>query len=149
MKPEHIFACITIVIGICVAYTAYNQYRLSKERFKLDLFEKRFSVYKGAQVFLSRILEKGKVDLDQIFQFRADTQDATFLFDADITEYLKAIDSKSLELCRINEELEGVPKSQKRSDMCREKTDVIHWLTSQLPILKEKFAPYLKFKTWR
>ncbi len=149
MKPEHVFACITIAIGFFVAFTAYNQYRLSKGKFKLDLFEKRFSIYKGTQVFLTHILVKAKVDIELIHQFRADTQDATFLFDADITKYLKEIDSKSLELWQIRNELEDVPKGQKRSEMCRVQTKAIGWLTSQLPVLKEKFAPYLEFKRWR
>lgn len=149
IKPEYIFTAITIIIGASVAYTAYNQYRLSKEKFKLDLFDKRFSVYKGVQVLLSHILQKGKVEMAQIYQFRADTQDAAFLFDDDITKHLGEIDSKTLELWSIQEELNGLPAGDERSAGSRKITQVQGWLIKQLPELKKIFSPYLKFKSWK
>jgi hypothetical protein len=149
IKPEYIFATLTLMIGVFVAYTGYNQYLLSKGRFKLDLFDKRFSVYKVAQVFLINIRDKTKIDMDQILKFKADTQDSVFLFDEDISNYLKTIGNKALELLEVHENLDGVPKGEDRSEMCRKQTDLRHWLISQLPELKNKFAPYLEFKTWK
>ncbi len=89
MKPEYIFTAITIMIGVFVAYTAYNQYRLSKEKFKLDMFDKRYGVYKNTQVFLTKILIDAKIEMEDIFEFRAGTQDSVFLFKEDIPNYLK------------------------------------------------------------
>ncbi len=149
IRPEYIFAALTLMIGIFVAYTGYNQYLLSKGKFKLDLFDKRFSVYKAAQVFLINIRDKTKIDMDQILKFKADTQDSVFLFDEDIPNYLKTISNKALELLEVHGNLDGVPKGEDRSEMCRKQTDLRHWLNSQLPELKNKFAPYLEFKTWK
>ena len=36
---------LTILIAIFLPYVAYRQYRLDREKFKLDLFEKRFAVF--------------------------------------------------------------------------------------------------------
>jgi hypothetical protein len=163
MKTEYIFTAITAlatiltvligvltaITGVFVAYVGYNQYRISKERFKLDLFDKRFSVYKGVQVFLTYILHKLKVDLSQIVQFRVDTQDSVFLFGYDITEYLKKIDSKSCELLDLQEERKNLPVGEENSKKCKEQTELIKWFTDQLPELKKIFSPYLRFKTWK
>lgn len=149
IKPEHIFTSITIIIGIFVAYIAYNQYRLSKEKFKLDMFDKRYGVYKNTQVFLTKILRNAKIEMEDIFEFRAGTQDSIFLFKEDIPNYLKKIDNKAFKLWEIHESLKGVPKGEKRSKMCYEQTDLFDWLKNQLPELKNKFAPDLKFKTWK
>ena len=149
MKPEYIFTIITIVIGVFVAYTAYNQYRLSKEKFKLDMFDKRYGVYKNTQVFLTKILRDAKIEMEDIFEFRAGTQNSVFLFKEDIPNYLKSIDKKALELLEIHESLDGDLKAKERSEMCRKQTDLLHWLTNQLPELKNKFVTYLKFKTWK
>jgi hypothetical protein len=149
MKPEYIFTIITIMIGVFVAYTGYNQYRLSKEKFKLDTFDKRYGIYKNTQVFLTKIFRDAKIEMKDIFEFRAGTQDSIFLFKEDIPDYLENIDKKARDLLEIHMRLEGVPKGKERSKMCREQTNLLHWLNSQLPELKNKFAPYLKFKTWK
>lgn len=149
MKPEYIFTIITITIGIFVAYTGYNQYRLGKEKFKLDMFDKRYGVYKNTQVFLTKILRDAKIEMNDILEFRAGTQDSVFFFKEDIPNYLKNTDNKALELWEIHENLDGAPKGEERSKMCRSQTELLGWLTSQLPELKNKFAPYLEFKTWK
>ena len=106
MKPEYIFTTITILIGVFVAYTAYNQYRLSKEKFKLDMFDKRYGVYKNTQVFLTKILRDAKIEMEDIFEYRANTQDSVFLFKDDIPNYLQEIDKKAFE--RLDEKYEHV-----------------------------------------
>ena len=48
MACQYSLTTITVLIGAFVAFTGWQQYKINKERFKLDLFEKRFAVYKGA-----------------------------------------------------------------------------------------------------
>jgi hypothetical protein len=149
MKVEYVQWLLTFLIGIFVAFVGYQQYRVSKERFKLDLFEKRFSVYKGIQVFLTHILTNAKFEMADLFKFRADTQDAIFLFGEDVINYISLIDKKALEFGSLSQELEGIPKGEERSKACEEKTRLLMWLIDQLPRLKDVFSPYLKFKTWK
>ena len=113
------------------------------------MFDKRYGVYKNTQVFLTKNFRNAKIEMEDIFEFRAGTQDSVFLFKEDIPNYLKNIDNKALDLWEIHKSLDGVPKGKKRSNMCRKQTELLGWLTSQLPELKNKFAPYLKFKTWK
>jgi hypothetical protein len=148
IKPE-LFTFLTIIISALVACVMLQQYRLSKEKFKLDMFEKRFSVYKGAQVFLTCILVKAKFEMNELFEFRAKTQDSVFLFGEDIVSYLKQIDSKALELGTSQEILEGERDTERRKPLIDKKTNSLEWLIDQLPELKNKFAPYLKFKNWK
>ncbi len=92
MRYEYLLSTVTVIVGISVAVLAYQQYRLAKDTFHLDLFEKRFSVYKGVQVFLTKVMSKGRVELDDFFEFRAATQDAVFLFENDIPEFISSLD---------------------------------------------------------
>ncbi len=50
---EYYISIIATFIAAIAAWIAVQQYFLAKGKLKLDLFEKRFSVYKGVQVFLS------------------------------------------------------------------------------------------------
>ena len=140
---------IATLVAAIVAWTGYQQHLLAKEKFKLCLFEKRFAVYKGVQIFLTHISMKAKVDMDKLFEFRRDTQDAMFLFSDDIPKYLGSIDRKALDMWSKVEEYRDLPKGQERSRLCREETHLLHGLTKELPHLKDVFAPYLKFDKWK
>jgi hypothetical protein len=149
MKIEYFLTLLTIIVGFLVAFIAYRQFILAKERFKLDLFEKRFAIYKGVQSLLSYILEQGNVTLDKIFQFRAETQDAPFLFNDDIPLYLKEIDKNVLHLWSTTEQRKAKPQGNERSILAKEETELVKSLIGKLPELQNIFSPYLKFKTWK
>jgi hypothetical protein len=149
MKVEYILSFITIFIGVFVASVQYQQYCVNRERFKLDMFEKRFAVYKGIQVFLTHIMINAKFEMTELFKFRGDTQDAIFLFGEDVTNYISLVDKKALEFGNLSEKLESLPIGEERSKACEEKTCILRWLIDGLPQLKEIFSPYLKFKTWK
>ena len=140
---------LTIFIGFFIAWTAFQQHKLSKAKFKLDLFEKRYPVYKATQRLLSCILREAKIDIEKLFEFRGGTQDAVFLFDNEIPVYLKGIDEKAIRMQTLREELEGIPVGDKRSELCKEKGQLLLELTDELPKLKVVFGKYLKFKKWK
>lgn len=148
MKYEYLLSTITVIIGLSVAVVAYQQYRLAKDKLRLDLFEKRFSVYKGVQVFLTKVMSKGRVEQDDLFEFRAATQDAVFLFEEDIPEFIKSLDEKALTVNTIGEQLEGIPRGEERSRLVGQRSEGLRWLWGQLPHLKDVFGPYLRFKAW-
>ena len=56
----------TVLIAVFAAYTAFQQYQVSKNKLKLDLFEKRFSVFVGTRMFLSLILQKGTTTIEDL-----------------------------------------------------------------------------------
>lgn len=107
---QYVLSGTTVLIFFSVALVGYQQFRLHKAKFKLDLFEKRYSVYKASQEFLSLILRDAKYELDDLFGFRAATQDAVFLFNDDIQIFLEALDTKALELRQRQKELENIPR---------------------------------------
>ncbi len=150
IKIEHILTSLTIIVAILVVFVAYLQFKLANEKLKLDLFEKRFAIYKGVQSFLTYIMTEGKLtNLDKLSQFRAETQNKVFLFKDDIVSYLKEIDQKALGLLTIGEEIRDMPKGEQRSNLIKTKSELLRWLISQLPELIGIFSPYLKFKTWK
>jgi hypothetical protein len=140
---------IATLVAAIVSWTGYQQHLLAKEKFKLCLFEKRFAVYKGVQIFLTHIFMKAKVDIDKLFEFRRDTQDAMFLFDDAISTYIKEIDHKALDLHTTVKTYRPLPKGDKRSHLCKHEAQLLRELTGELPKLKDVFAPYLKFKKWK
>ena len=145
----YVLICCNLLIAGAVALIAYRQYRLAGERFKLDMFEKRFAVYKAAQRFLTVIFRDAKVDLDKLFDFRRDTQDATFLFGEEIPAYLGRLDKQALDLWETKSMRCDLPVGEEKSLLCSKESELLQALIGELPNLKNVFASYLKFDKWK
>lgn len=140
---------VTILVAGSVAWVSWSQYSVNKEKFKLDLFEKRFQVFVATRKLLFVVLQKANIMIEGLFEYRANTAEAAFLFDSDITDYLKKIDEMALSLHTLHETMKPLPVGEERSEKAKAISDHLRWLTDQLPELKPKFSPYMKFKTWK
>ncbi|VGO20979.1 hypothetical protein [Pontiella sulfatireligans] len=140
---------IATLVATIVAWIGYQQHKLAKEKFKLDLFEKRFSVYKGVQEFLIIILQEGAFEFKQLATFNAKTQDGTFLFGSDIPDYINRIYKDALRMRTVNVRLEHLPVGDERNLLCEEESQLLEELAERLSSLPEIFAPYLRFEKWK
>lgn len=119
------------------------------EKFKLDLFEKRCSVFAGARWFLTHIFRDGDLKtLDPLWEYRAAIGEAGFLFEEDIVEYLEEIYNRALKLHSDKETMQPLPVGDERKRLAHNISESLGWLTGQLPELKKRFSPYMKFETW-
>ncbi|MFH1912983.1 MAG: hypothetical protein ABIK45_01740, partial [Pseudomonadota bacterium] len=60
-QTEMLSVICTLAIGCFVVWTALNQNRISRDQLKIDLFEKRFAVFKATRELLTQITKKGDV----------------------------------------------------------------------------------------
>ena len=139
---------VTVLVAVFAAYVAYRQYTLGREKFKLDLFDKRFSVFAATRRFLTHVLQQANVSMEQLFEYRAGVAEATFLFDDGIVDYLTSIDERALRLWTSMETMKPLPVGEARAKAANEVSEALQWLTDQLPELKIRFGPYLRFRTW-
>jgi hypothetical protein len=72
-----------------------------------------------------------------------------FLFDDEVSGYLKGIDVKAIHLITLIIQLNDEPVGEKRSEMCERKSGILQELIGELPNLKCVFSPYLKFDRWK
>ena len=140
---------LTVLVALFAAWIALQQYRVARNKLKLDLFEKRFSVFAGTRKFLSLLLQKGDVALDDLFSYRASIAEADFLFEEDLVKYLREIDRRALGLHTTTGTMKPLPVGDERSRLAQRSSDEIGWLTDQLPELKNQFGPYMSFRKWK
>lgn len=139
----------TLLLGCIVAWISYSQHKVNKEKFKLDLFDMRFSVFSATRRILSAVFRDYAATNELLNDFRRSTAEATFLFDDDIAEFLNEIDEKLIELISACEGLHDSPIGETKDNLLNEKKNAARWLRDQLPLLEPKFSRYLKFRTWR
>jgi hypothetical protein len=91
----------------------------------------------------------GLPDLKPLWEYRAAIGEATFLFDAEITEYLEEIYKRAVSLYTNDEIRKSLPGGPERSQRAADMSNDLGWLLDQLPELKIRFSPYMKFEIWR
>lgn len=135
--------CLSALTAALVAWVGLQQYRLAHDRLKLDMWEKRYAVYKGAQKFLSLVLQEGTTDLKELIGFLQDTQDAFFLFRPDMADHLQGLYRKGVDL-RTTRLVYQNKDGDERSQLIDKEARLLKELREELVQLKDHFAPYLK-----
>jgi hypothetical protein len=142
-------AYATLAIGFMVAVIGFLQWHLAMEKFKLDLFDRRFVVFKGIQKFLSTVMRNPRISWDDPIVLLRETQDAVFLFNQDIVDYIDSLYKKSLDMKELQMKYDPLPVGPERSALCKQESELVKELMHELPRLKDVFAPYLRFKVWK
>ena len=114
----------------------------------LEVFERRVPVYRTARKFVRDVMENLCPDLKLILAFAADTDEALFLFDESMDEYLKTLFTKAmrlhtLELLRVRAS-QGDERPEDFSKLVKEETDLAEWFSNQPGEIRSRFAPFLR-----
>jgi len=152
MPPEphwtaYVSAFLTPVVALLAIWIARQQWCTARDKLKLDLFDRRLTVYQAATAFIASVMTTGKVIEEDRIRFLRVTRDAKWLVGSEIAEYLdNEIHRKALDLQCLDTELEGVPVSKERSDNVQKQTAIKLWFNEQFGVLDKKFSSFLELK---
>ena len=138
-------ALLTPVIAVVTTYIAIQQYRTSRLKFKLELFEKRYAIYQGVKKFILSAVREANLSNDDFFKLNEETQDAFFLFDERVDKYTDELRSKGARLKYLNEKLadQSLSIGEERSKLAEEDAELNIWFGNQLLESKQVFKKYL------
>ena len=136
-------ALATIIAASIVGYVAYKQWNTSRQQLQLNLFDKRYEIYKKTQYYLSSIMGKGKSDPESMRAFIPAIHDSKFLFrDQTVHEFLDKIYEESIHTAvDVGDLADNV-----RPAIVQKKWDSIKTLSRNLEELEEVFRPHLQVK---
>ena len=142
---------LTPLIALLAVWIAYQQYRVNRKKLQLDLYEKRYGVYRALRELLSVCLQNYNVSNAELFKFLAGTNESEFLFKDEVSKYLLEVYRKANELHSSAFQLEGnaLPVGPEREKVVVQQRAVFDWLEKQLDVAKKMFAPYLDFRNIR
>lgn len=148
-----ISALLVPVIGITTLYIAYQQHKLAKQQHhllklktRLDLFEKRSSIYIHIMELLAKIAQDARIDSARLLEFLRKTKDNEFLFENEITLHIDEIYKKGLELQRCCARLDdhnGLPVGDERTKLANKLVKLQDWFSDQFQVTREKFKKYM------
>jgi hypothetical protein len=135
---------LTPVIGIGVGAIAWLQWRTNQNKLKLDLFEKRYAVYRSAREFLGIIIRDGVCNHEDVGNFVRSVQDKEFLLSKDLSQYLDEFRTKGMKMAALVGELKRTPVSAARSNLVNEIDSLLGWFLEQSSKLGSQFESHLR-----
>jgi len=95
---ESLKSSTPLVIGFIAVYVAYQQWRTSNHRLKLDLFDRRLKVYTATKRLIDNTIVKFEISDEDLRAFNRDLSEAEFLFPLSIAQHLRTIAKISTDL---------------------------------------------------
>ena len=143
---QYLTALLTPVIALFGSLIAFMQWKLARNKLKLDLFDKRYVVYKACTQFISAISTTGESSNEEQAKFLRDTSDAKWLFNLEVAKYLNEILWKTaIDIETLSAEISSA-KDPKRGNMIRERADKKIFLNKQYARINELFEPFMFIK---
>ena len=138
---------LTPLIAVTTVSILVLQYKLAKQRWKLDLFDKRFDVYWHATNLISYVNTSASVNSERIQEFLTKSRDCNFLFSDDLQEYLDELYKHGIRLQSNIARMEGMDKTtQDWQRECDTNEEILEWFADQHDIAKRKFSKYLRLE---
>jgi hypothetical protein len=108
----------------------------------LEVFDRRIPVYRATLAFLREVIKGTKLDLETLFAFARDTDEALFLFDDALSEYLRELYRRAVQL-RATYSMRQEP-DHKTADLSKQWSEAMLWFSEQFDEVRRRFAPYLR-----
>lgn len=143
-------APVTAVTAVVGCWLAIRQYQIKRLDLQLARYDKRFKVYQALKDFIAEVIADPKISPNSVRQFDIATNEASFLFEKDICEYLALVRQKSQEMgqlsLQIQELLADSQINEKRTQLVQQKVKLADWFFDQFHESKNKFEKYLSVR---
>jgi hypothetical protein len=139
------FAAILISVG--TFSVAALQYFIARERLRLDLFDKRYQVYK----YVLKMVHSGKFTepkdvASEMHEFVLDEEHVLFLFGKDTKEYIEMILKRLFDhLALVHAKADTPKESEEYMKKVNQITESQRWFTYEYPKVRNHFNKYLDF----
>jgi len=128
------------IITVCILVL---QYRLECQRWRLDLYDKRYPLYTATMEYLSSILHLGTTDSDHLIAFRRAYLERELLFGNEIRDFMRDLYIKGEQLRMVDDRLKGPPPTTDVGRILEERKGLAMWFEGQFEVAKELFKVYI------
>jgi hypothetical protein len=138
---------LTFVIGVFAAIIAWQQWRTSHHKLRLDLFDKRIAVFNDLMEFINSIVQQGTTPQNAWIYLHRKANERKFLFGEDIQKYGEELRQNAHRLALVKIEIDKTkPLSEERHKLTSEEADINKWFIKQMMGgCADAFSHYFKF----
>ncbi|ARO25010.1 hypothetical protein CO659_31095 [Rhizobium sp. S9] len=138
-------ALLTPTIAVAVAWISFQQWKTARAKLNLDLFDRRYAVYRGATDALRAIARDGGCKDDEAFGLMLNAwSESQFLFGPDVQEHLDELLDAILTIQSAQHIIEdGQLEKDERSAQVKKKWEGVKRLSKERKHLVGVFEPYM------
>jgi len=141
---------VTVVTAVVACWVAIRQYQAKKLDLKLARYDKRFKVYQALKDFIAGVIDEPSITAITVRQFDIATNEASFLFEDEVCNYLKLLRKRAEEMGSLTSQIERLladrERNEDRTHLVRQKSELAEWFFNQFDDSKTKFEKYLSIK---
>jgi hypothetical protein len=128
--------------------TAEKQAETARNRLRLDLFERRFTVYEALMVMAAIAAQKGEVTSEERRTCAIATKGAEFLFNKEIDDYCLKLGREATLLGLDNHHINQLKSTGAKQYLEAEvsKGERMIWFNTQIDEMPKRFAEFLKIE---
>lgn len=141
---KYLSGFLTPLLGIIATAVIVMQYVLQKNKWKLDLFDKRYPIYDATKKYLASIAQEAKITHNELFDFLRNTKDSNFLFGTDVNDFLKLLYKKGVDLAHIGRVARTATIENQRLKAIDDEHYLLNWFSEQFDEANKVFGKYLK-----
>jgi len=136
---------LTPLIALIAVGIAFAQWWTSRNRLKLDLFDRRWTIYEATRTMLAEIFAQARSSRESQRAYLQGIREAEWLFDETVAHYLtKEFWKRIVELDAANSMIEPTTQGSERQGAINKKWEIMQWMTEQDPIVDAMFGRFLQ-----
>lgn len=142
-----LIAIIGVVLTLIGATIAYQQFVTARDKLRLDLFDRRYLVYRSV-IHLMDLTSQDTVTPEHIATYQFETHPKWFLFGEEIGNYVDSVRQKaSTTITKRNLARTGRATEPELDAAFEEAEAISRWMSAQVQHghVRRLFAPYLDF----
>jgi hypothetical protein len=141
---ELLTALLTPVIAVVATMIAIFQYRTERQRWRLDMFDKRYPIYLATMNYIASVVQKGDMTDQDLQKFNLDTRDGSLLFGSEVEHYLHLLRTRGVDLRTHGKLMEPLPVGDVRSEHAQKICDLNIWFGDQFTEARRIFSQYIQ-----
>jgi len=135
----------TLLIAVMGAYIAYQQFKLGRERHKLDLYDRRMAVFDGVnRLVTATMIYENEFPRDELFLFNSAVSQAQFLFGPEIKNWLDEVRQRAWRMSSLDAR-ERAASEDTKAKYTAELRKLHNWFWENKEAHHLLFKPYLQF----
>jgi hypothetical protein len=142
---------VSIATLSVTGYIAWQQWQTAKNKFRLDLFDRRFPVFEAAMKLASIAVQKGDVSDEARREFLIATRGVKFLFNQKLQSYCDTLAKEAVSL-HVGQQLINLPAGDERANSAEHKKSIdawgerVQWFNQQVDEIPRMFGPFLRVR---
>ena len=134
---DYLQALLTPVIAVLGIYIGWVQWRLARNKYNFERFDKKIEYFFVVYEFLRKVVRETKVTRDDLIKYMRDTAGIRLIFGDKLGDYIDEIYHKAVALDETNLQMNPATNSNKRIDL-------IQWLAHEMENLEKRFISKIR-----